>query len=387
MSKLAIFGGSPVRTKFSWQDNKYGKSEISAVLNVIKSGQISEFRGGPQVRDFEREYATYTDTRFAIATTSGTTALHAAISSLGLKKGNEVIVPAITFVSTASVLLQEQLKPIFADVDDTFCINPNDVEKKITKSTKAIIPVHLYGHPADMPSLKKLAKKYDLFLIEDAAQAHGAKIREKKVGSLGNIGCFSFFHTKNMSTGEGGMITTSDEKLYRKARLRREHGSPSNSPSWYSYKVLGYNYNMTEIQAAIGRVQLKKLDKMNKKRRVISDKYKNALKDMNFEWVKDKSNYYNVYHNFTILIPAKYRYKRDFIVDALHKEGIPVGIAYPSPLYRTDIFKRYTSSCPKSEDITSRLINLFTNPTLDLSLIRDIKNAFEKIFNHLNKIV
>jgi len=379
MRRLAVFGGKPVRQKKCWQKNKYDRREEDAVIKVIRSGQLSEFRGGPQVRKFEKEYAEYTGTRYAIATTSGTASLHISIAALDLKKGTEVIVPALTFVSTASVVLQEDLVPVFADIDDTFCLDPGDLERKVTKKTKAIIPVHLYGHPANMVTIRNIANKHNLYIIEDAAQSHGAKIEAKKVGSFGDFGCFSFFQTKNLSTGEGGMITTSDKKLHERAKLKKEHGSPVNSATWYSYVVLGYNYNMTELQAAIGRVQLKKLDNMNKQRREIARRYQKSLNKFNFRWIGDERNSTNVYHNFTILIPAKYKHKRDFIAKALQKEGIPV------PLYKTKLFKknRVVNNCPNSELVASRLINLFTNPALDLSLIDDTRKSFEKIFNHL----
>lgn len=387
MSKLAILGGRPTRSKKTWKKNQYGERELKAVQRVIKSGKLSEFRGGKEVQKFEKEFAKYIGTKYTVATSSGTAALHASIAALSLEKGNEVLIPALTFVSTASVLLQERLKPVFVDVDDTFCLDPKDLEKKISKKAKAIIPVHLYGQPTNMNQIKKIAQSKRLYVIEDACQAHGAKFGKKKVGAIGDLGCFSFFQTKNMSCGEGGMITTSNKQLYLAARLKREHGSPADSKSWYSYSTLGYNYNMTEVQAAIGRVQLKRLDIFNKQRVINAKKYLDALSEFDFQCVKNKTGRYCVYHNFTLLLPGYLKGKRGFFVNALRAEGIPVGIAYPYPLYNTKLFQNLNieGDCPKAEDVSSRLFNLPTDPTLDQSLIEDTRKAIIKVIDYLKR--
>src|SRR3989344_4773171 len=236
MERLAIDGGRPVRDG-PWKVGfPIGQEEKDEVIKVLDDGWISRFRGGERVRQFERNFADYCGVSYGIATTSGTTALHTAISALGIGPGEEVIVPALTFVSTASIVLQQNAVPIFADIKrETFCMSPEDLERKITERTKAVIPVHLFGHPADMGKILEIAKRNNLYVIEDAAQAHGASINGKKVGSFGNFGCFSFFQTKNMTCGEGGMVLTDDNKLYREARLSREHGSPESDKGWYFY--------------------------------------------------------------------------------------------------------------------------------------------------------
>jgi dTDP-4-amino-4,6-dideoxygalactose transaminase len=275
-TKLAIHGGRPVQ-KSGKIKSAIGKEELLAAKNVVKGGVLSSFRGGNEVRSFESSFAEYVGASNGLATTSGTTALHTCVAALGLTPNDEVLVPALTFVSTASVVVQESAKVVFVDVGDDYCMDPGDLERKITPRSKAVIPVHLYGRPAPMDEIRKIAKKFNLVVIEDACQSHGATYKDSKTGSLGDAGCFSFFQTKNMTCGEGGMITTSSADYYDKLCQRREHGSPRSSTTWYNYEVLGYNYNMTEVQGAIGKVQLAKLDTMNNARIANAKLYDESL--------------------------------------------------------------------------------------------------------------
>ena len=236
------------------------EDEQKEVIKVMES-QMLTMLAGNMVNNFEKEFAEYIGVKHAIGVNSGTAALHIAIAALDIGPGDEVIIPPFTFIATASSILHNNAIPIFADIDDkTYTLNPDSVKKKITKRTKAIIPVHLAGITAEMGPLKELAEEYSLYIIEDACQAHGAKYNGKKVGALGTIGTFSFYPSKNMTTGEGGMVTTDDDDLAEQCRLIRHHGEPS----WYVYNRLGWNYRMTEIQGAIGRIQLKKLDDFSK---------------------------------------------------------------------------------------------------------------------------
>ncbi|MFA5856777.1 MAG: DegT/DnrJ/EryC1/StrS family aminotransferase [Candidatus Pacearchaeota archaeon] len=404
MEKLAINGGEPVR-KNPWKVGfPIGEDEKKAVCEVLDNGWISRFRGGNNVRIFERSFAEYCGSEYGIATTSGTTALHTALSALNLSPGDEVIVPSLTFVSTASIILQENAIPIFADISNkTFCMDTEDLERKINSHTKAIIPVHLFGHPADMDNILKLADKYGLYVIEDAAQAHGASIKNKKTGSFGNLGCFSFFQTKNMTCGEGGMVLTNDPELYKQAKLSREHGSPENEKGWYFYDRLGFNYNMTEIQAAIGLVQLGKLNSMNEQRRRNSKFYQEQLSGLDLKFVEDQNDCHNVCHNFPIILPEKFNGKRDLFVKAVSAEGVPIDICYPIPLYKTELFlnkhvlnkfcpevySRYgsdfsykDSNCFNAESVSSRIINLFTDPLLPEDLRSDIAESVKKVINN-----
>ena len=194
------------------------EKEVEYVLRAVKSGWISSL--GEFITKFEEEFAKYVGTKYALTTSNGTTALHLALVSFGIKEGDEVIVPGLTFIATANAVAYTGAKPVFADIDsETWCIDPDDIKKKITSKTKAIIPVHLYGHPADMDPILEIAREYGLYVIEDCAEAHGAEYKGKKVGSLGICGAFSFYGNKIITTGEGGMITTNDERLYEKAKF------------------------------------------------------------------------------------------------------------------------------------------------------------------------
>ncbi len=235
------------------------EEEIKRVIEVLKSGMLAQ---GRMVEEFERAFAGYIGVREAIAVSNGTVALDLALKAIGIKEGDEVIVPAFTFIATANCVLFQHAKPVFADIDErTMNIDADDVLEKITDKTKAIIGVHLYGQPFDVKAISDICEDHRLILIEDAAQAHGAEYDGKGVGGFG-IGCFSFYPTKNVTTGEGGMITTDDVELAEKLRLLRNHGDAGK----YNHVVLGYNYRMTDFQAAIGIEQLKKIDLLIEKR-------------------------------------------------------------------------------------------------------------------------
>lgn len=384
---LAIYGGKPV-TQPEPLRSTVGGEESAAIKQLIDdTGVLSSFRGGEKVRAFEAAFAEYVGTKYAIATTSGTTALHASVAALELAPDDEVIVPAMTFVSTASVIVQEGARVVFADVDEYYGLDPVDVEAKITDRTKAIIPVHLYGQPVDMDEILRIARKHNVVVIEDACQSHGAMFDSVKTGALGDIGCFSFFQSKNMTTGEGGMITTSDEMLYEKLRLRREHGSPSSSSTWYDYRLLGFNYNMTEMQGAVGVVQLRKLDDMNAGRIRNATDYSERLSGLNLTLPAVRPRATHVRHNYPILLPQHLAPRRDFFVKALKAEGIPVDIAYPSPLYASKLFKDLGvgGDCSFTEDYTSRLFTLFTDISITPKVVADSEVAIKKVLAYMEE--
>jgi perosamine synthetase len=234
-----------------------GKEEKEAVMKVLDSGMLTQKAGrGPMVSEFEKKFANYVKVKDAIATNSGTAALHAALLALNLKPSDEVIVPSFTFVATASVVLHVGAKPVFVDIDpEIYAMDPHEVKKKITPNTKAIIPVHLFGHPADMDALKELTKARSIKVIEDACQAHGATYKGRQVGSIGDLACFSFYPSKNMTTGEGGMVTTNDDDIAEAIRTIINHGEKEA----YQTVRLGHNFRMPEVSAAIGTVQIDKL--------------------------------------------------------------------------------------------------------------------------------
>ncbi|MBM4431649.1 MAG: DegT/DnrJ/EryC1/StrS family aminotransferase, partial [Chloroflexi bacterium] len=236
-----------------------GEEEKQAVLAVLESGMLAQ---GQQVRAFEEAFAEYCGVKYAVATSSGTTALHTALLAHGVGPGDEVITTPFTFIASANSILFTGARPVFVDIEeDSYNINPTLIEEKITSRTKAILPVHLYGNPCDLEAIMTIADRHGLIVIEDACQAHGASVHGKKVGSF-STGCFSFYPTKNITTAEGGMITTDDDAVAERARLIRQHGMRKR----YYHEVLGYNFRLTDIQAAIGLAQLGKLPEWTAKR-------------------------------------------------------------------------------------------------------------------------
>jgi len=284
---------------------------------VLKSGTIAQ---GPKVKEFESKFSDFIGTEFGIATNSGTAALHVALLAHDIGPDDEVITTPFSFIATANCIKYVGAKPVFADIKEDFNIDCEEIQKRITPKTKAIIAVHLYGLPCDMDEIKELAKEHDFVLIEDCAQAHGSEFKGKKVGSFGT-GCFSFYPTKNMTTSEGGMITTDDEKVAEKASIIRNHGTKRR----YYHEVLGFNLRMTDIEAAIGIEQLKKLPEFNK-RRIANAKYLTQKLDKICGVVTPKcpSDKKHVYHQYTIRIKD-----RNNIALELNKRGIGTGIYYP----------------------------------------------------------
>ncbi len=381
--KLAIDGGTPVRDKsFEWK-NTIGYEERKQVLEVLDSGRLSVFRGGPKVTEFEKTFAANCGVQYGIATTSGTTALHTAVSALGIGPGDEVLVPALTFVSTASVVLQQGAKPVFVDIDpDTYCMSPEDLFSKITKNSRAVIPVHIFGHVADMDYINDISKNaYSIFVIEDAAQAQGAMYKDQPAGSLGDCGCFSFFQTKNMTCGEGGMVVTNHDWLDHKARLKREHGSPKNPDTWYIYDELGFNYAMTEMQAAVGLGQFSKLEGFNTARKENAAYYTAMLKHSKLVLPETSFGVDHVFHNYPVLLPKGSENIRDKFVKAVQAENVPMDICYPSPLYKAKVFNGFNKDvrCPITESVTQRIMTLFTDPVLERQDLDQICEAVLKV--------
>lgn len=275
MNTLAINGGKPVRDTYlpygqQWIDDE----DIEEVVKVLKSDFLTT---GPKIEEFEKKFANYIGAKYAVAISNGTAALHAACFAAGIKEGDEVITTPITFAASANCILYQGGKPVFADIDPkTYNIDIEDVERKITKKTKAIIPVDFTGQPVDIDAVNDIAKKYGLIVIEDAAHSFGAEYKDKKIGSLVDMTTFSFHPVKHITTGEGGMITTNDDKLYNKLKLFRTHGitrdkemlhNKEEGPWFYEQLELGYNYRMTDIQAALGISQLNKINGFLKRRR------------------------------------------------------------------------------------------------------------------------
>lgn len=354
-----------------------GEEEIENVVEVLKSGMIAQ---GPKVAEFEEKFAKWVGAKYAVATNSGTAALHVALLSCGIGPGDEVITTPFTFIATGNAIVYTGATPVFADIDlETYNIDPDTIEDLITDKTKAILPVQLYGQSADMDKIREIAKKHDLLVIEDAAQAHGAMYNDEKVGNMGDMACFSFYPTKNMTTSEGGMITTNNKELAEKARVFRAHGSNIK----YKHDEIGYNFRSSDIAAAIGLAQLDKIDEFNEKRINNANYLNEGLKDV--EGVitpASPENRKHVYHQYTIRVTKG---NRDDWVDILTENGIGSGIHYPIPLYNQPIYKElgFTGSAPNAELAADTVISLPVHPSLskeDLDLVIEaVKDVSDKI--------
>ncbi len=347
------------------------QEEIDSVIKVLKSGIIAE---GPIVKKFEEKFANYIGVEHAIAVNSGTAALHVSLLAKGIGKGDEVITTPFSFIATANCIIFTGAKPIFTDVqEDTFNIDPAGITSKVSKNTKAIIPVDLYGHPAELKAIMDIAEDYGLTVIEDACQAHGAIFKGQKTGSF-DIGCFSFYPTKNMTTSEGGMITSNDIDFNKKARMIRSHGSIIR----YYHEMLGYNYRMTDIGAAMGLVQLKKIDAFNKKRIANATYLNNKLDDIKGIITPTTKSYCkHVFHQYTIRVTNDYEMTRDNLIQKLTAAGIGTGIYYPMPIHKQPYYKSlgYNESYPVSEQLSREVISLPVHPSItqnEMDFISDV---------------
>lgn len=337
-----------------------GIEEKNAVMKVLESGVIAE---GTKVSEFEKAFAQYIGVNYSVALNSGTAALHLALLAHKIGDGDEVITTPFTFIATANSVLFTGAKPVFVDIEEnTFNINPDNINEKITPKTKAIIPVHLFGHPADMKAICEIAEDHNLIIIEDACQAHGAKFDGKYVGSFGT-GAFSFYPTKNMTTGEGGIITTNNPHVYDRAKLLKSHGSRQK----YMHEMLGYNFRMTDLAASIGIEQLKKLDMFTRLRQKNADYLNSGLKDITgIVTPVTKKNCEHVYHQYTIRVSGKCAMDRDTLVKVLNEKGIGAGIYYPLPVHKQPVYKElnYTDSLPIAEKMSKEVFSLPVHPAV-----------------------
>jgi dTDP-4-amino-4,6-dideoxygalactose transaminase len=347
-----------------------GEDEKQAVLEVLDSGIIAQ---GPRVKAFEEGFAAMCGTKHAIATTSGTTALHVALLAHGIGKGDEVITSAFTFIASANSILYVGARPVFVDIDPrTFNLDVNQVEKAVTKKTKAILPVHLYGLSCDMDPIMKIADKHGLVVIEDACQSHGAEYKGEKVGSFGT-GTFSLYPTKNITSGEGGMITTNDPLIDEKCRVLRQHGMRKR----YYHDELGYNFRMTDVHAAIGLAQLKKLDKFNAQRRANAKFLSENLKGVTVPYVPEGQTH--VFHQYTIRVSGG---KRDALRTYLNDHGVGSEVYYPVPIHQQSFYVSdlgYKDKLPETEKAAQEVLSLPVHPALssaDLETIVSTVNEF-----------
>jgi len=356
------------------------EEEIQAVIKVLRSGILTEKSGhGPFASKFEKAFANYIGSKYAVSFNSGTSALHAALLAAGVGPKDEVIVPSFTFVATAEVVVLAGARPIFVDIDPkTYCMDPKEVKNAISGRTKAIIPVHLYGHPCDMDPLIECAHEHGIIMIEDAAQAHGAEYKGKKAGILGDLACFSFYATKNMTTGEGGMITTNSEEFMETVRLIRSHGEKEP----YKSVIVGHNYRLPEIEAAIGLVQLGKLPRFLKARR------KNAMflmKELASVESLQMPVEYNVYKHswylFTVRLKGANSKIRNKMVRKLREEYVGAAIYYPIPIHKMPYYLELFGkvNLPETEEAAQQAISLPVHPAIREVELDHIVNAVKKV--------
>jgi perosamine synthetase len=338
-----------------------GDDEISAVTHVLESGMLA---AGGRVLEFEQKFAGFCGTPHAVAINNGTAAIHAALLAAGVGPGDEVIVPSFSFFATASAVSMCGAKPVFADVDEnTFNINPVQVEERITPKTKVVIGVHLFGQPFDIKAVQEICMKNNLKLIEDSAQAHGALYHGKKVGGFGDFACFSFYATKNMTTGEGGMVTTNDKVSDDRLRLIINHGQSGK----YLHTCLGYNYRMTDMAAALGIVQLKRLDAFNSSRNKNAGYYNSHLSVKGLVTPKVIPNIEHVYHQYVIRLTDEFPMSREEFISYLTSKGIGSAIHYPTPIHRQPLYLQESGvdPCPVSTRLASLVLSLPVHPLLN----------------------
>ena len=352
-----------------------GDEEKKAVDAVLDSGMIAQ---GQKVKELEDDFAQYIGTKYAAATNNGTSALHTALLACGIKEGDEVITTAFSFTATANSILFCGARPVFADIDaDTFNIDAEKIEEKITSKTKAVLIVHLFGNPCDMDRIKDVCKRHDLILIEDACQAHGTEYKGQKVGSIGDCGVFSFYPTKNMTTGEGGMITTNSADIDKKCRIIRDHGQDGRD----NQVLLGYNYRMTDIQAAIGVEQLKKLEGFMEKRIANAIMLNEGLKDVRgIITPKMQAETRHAFNQYTIRVTQEFKISRDELIKKLKDAGICAFVYYPKPIYRQKYYigLGYKDNLKNAENAAKEVLSIPVHPNVAKEQIKSIINIFIK---------
>lgn len=350
------------------------EEEKNIVCKVLSEGMLAS---GEYVTEFESRFSDFLGCRYSVCTSNGTTALHTALLSAGIGQGDLVITTPFSFIATANAILYVGAKPIFADIDEeSFNINPDKIEEIIYKSkekVKALVIVHLFGNPCQMDRIVDICKKHDIILIEDCAQAHGAEYNGKKVGTFGKVSIFSFYPTKNITCGEGGIIVTNDEEIYLRAKRIINHGQERQ----YLHTMIGYNYRMTNIAAAIGIEQLKKLKRFNAKRIENAKYYDNEVLKSKYILPATFENCEHVYNQYTI----RCKYDREKLIEKLREESIGYGIYYPLTIPSQPLYKNLgvIADCSLAERITKEVISIPVHPSLS-------QDDLVKIVSTLNEI-
>lgn len=343
-----------------------GEEEKAAVMEVLGSGQLAQ---GRRVREFEERFAAWVGARYAVAVSSGTTALHVALLAHDIGVGDEVITTPFSFIASANCVLYTGAAPRFADIEpDYYTIDPAAIERQITPRTRAIIPVHLFGQPCAMDAIAAIAERHGLAIIEDACQAHGALLDDRPLGTWG-AACYSFYPTKNMTTGEGGMITTNDPALAERMRVIREHGMRVR----YVHETLGYNFRMTDMQAAIGLVQLTRIDEWNEQRRRNAALLTARLAGVpGVETPKVRPGATPVFHQYTVAVSD-----RDRVIASLTEHGVGYGVYYPIPIHKQQVYRErgYDVVLPVAEAASERVLSLPVHPALTETELSQVADA------------
>ncbi|HUX95645.1 MAG TPA: DegT/DnrJ/EryC1/StrS family aminotransferase [Bacteroidales bacterium] len=347
-NRLAINGGTKsIKKNYEWP--LFDHSEVNAVAEVVKSGRWGNPDCGDLIKKFEDEFAVYCGVKYALACVNGSVALRLALIASGVRPGDEVIIPPYTFIATASIVLEANCVPVFVDIDpETYNLDPLKIEAAITKRTKAIIPVHFAGQSCDMDKIMSIALKHNLMVIEDACHGHGAEYKGRKLGSIGNAGCFSFQSSKNLTCGEGGMVITNDEKLYDMMNSLRNVGRVKGG-QWYEHHYLGCNYRMTQLQVALLSAQIKKLSEQTMRRHE-NGTYLNSLL-AKIDGIKPLGRGVGeTLHSYHIYIFRYDRSKFDNLpktefAKMLAAEGVPCFMGYPQPLYKQPLFQNKNFMC------------------------------------------
>ena len=383
MDKLAINGGPPIsERRIAIAKPVFDEKTIQDVEEVIRSGYL---RQGPKTKLFEDNFAERVGAKYAYAVYTGTAALHVSYLSV-VKPGDEIIVPSFTFFATASMAIHSNAVPVFADIDPgTFLIDTEDVKEKITTKTKAIVPVHLFGNAADMDALSDISDDHDIKIISDSAQAHGTEYAGRDLGSYDDLNCYSFYPSKTLTTGEGGMVTTNDKEFDKIGRLLRSHGDNSR----YHHVMMGLNYRMSDIMGAIGVNQLSRLDEFLETRRHLGNKYLEGVSKISGitpQKVGSKVNHAYSYFS-SVLELDELKCTRDEFVEAVNAENIDCAVHYPMPLNVQpailDIME--PAPCPVSEDVSTRIFSLPMHAELTDADLETILRGVEKVVSHYQK--
>jgi perosamine synthetase len=360
-----------------------GALEIEYVTDAVKSGWVSSI--GAYIEKFETAFAEYIGVKHGVSVSNGTVALHLALHALGIGPGDEVIIPDLTFAATAHAVMQTGAQPVLVDIErDTWCLDPIAVERALSSATKAIMPVHLFGHPADMNAIERIASDNNLFVIEDAAEAHGAEVNGRRVGSLGNVGAFSFYGNKVITCGEGGMLTTNDDELASRLRFLKDHGMSKERR--YFHTELAFNYRLTNLQAALGYAQMSQIEKFVQKRRQIFEWYREALQGIDgINLNVERQGYRNIYWMVSLVLDESLSITRDELAARLKSEGIdsrPFFVAMSQLPHLTSLRRVGAEAGVNSvsRDVSQRGISLPSGCSLTETQVARVASTIRGIF-------